>query len=60
MKKLLMQFSDNVLSRSQMKALKGGDEYGCPAGVCLGTKDDCGTGCTACSSSDPKVYGNCS
>ncbi len=28
MKKLLMQFSDNVLSRSQMKAVKGGEEYG--------------------------------
>jgi len=25
MKKLLMQFSDNVLSRSQMKGIKGGE-----------------------------------
>ncbi|MEZ4900625.1 MAG: hypothetical protein R2822_02120 [Spirosomataceae bacterium] len=28
MKKLLMQFSDNFLSRTQMKSVKGGDGYG--------------------------------
>ena len=67
MKKILMNFSENVLSRSQMKAVRGGSDTpgegggaGCPAGACLGTKSDCGAGCTACSSSDPKVYGTCS
>ncbi len=29
MKKLLMNFADNVLSREQMKSLKGGDGYTC-------------------------------
>lgn len=46
-----------------MKSVKGGygdGGGGCPAGNCLGVASDCATGCSACSSSDPKVYGNCS
>jgi hypothetical protein len=35
MKKILMHFSENILSRSQMKAIKGGEEYG-------------GSACTRC------------
>lgn len=55
-----MRFSDNVLSRNQMKSVKGGFEggsEGCIMGPCLGNSD-CTGGCK-CSSSDPKVFGTC-
>lgn len=39
MKKILMNFSENILSRSQMKAIRGGDEYGTACTRCADNKD---------------------
>lgn len=39
MKKVLMQFSEHVLTRSQMKAVKGGEEYG--VGGCVVNTTTC-------------------
>lgn len=63
MKQVLMQFSEHVLSRSQMKSIKGGygdDGAACPAGACWGTVKDCGSGCTKCSSTSSSTLGECS
>ena len=61
MKKLLIGLSGSILSKNQMKSIKGGllDE-GCPAGACKGTVSDCRSGCTKCSTNDNKTYGDCS
>ncbi len=61
MRKLMLKFADGMLSKEQMKKVRGGcGGGGCAAGACLGSSSDCGTGCTSCSSSNPKVYGTCS
>ena len=43
MKKILMNFSENVLSRSQMKAVRGGNDDAPGEGGTAG-----GTACTRC------------
>ncbi len=54
MKKILMNFSENVLSRSQMKAVRGGyeEEGGACPGTYYTTLQKCDTRCL-CSPTAP-------
>lgn len=63
MKKMISNFGASLLSREQMKKVKGGLESldACGAASCLGTNSDCEpAGCKTCSTSDGKTPGSCS
>ena len=45
MKKVLTQFAGNLLSKEQMKVVKGGDTYG---GIYNGESDSKGQWCASC------------
>ncbi len=62
---MISSFGTSLLSREQMKKVKGGLESleggVCGAAACLGTNEDCKpAGCTTCSTSDNKTPGSCS
>lgn len=42
MKKILLNFADSLISRGQMKKIKGGYEAGCPSKTCTAYGDDYG------------------
>lgn len=60
MKSILTKFAENLLSRDEMKDLKGGNmPAGCAAGACK-THGDCTyLGCACCSVDDGSSYGSC-
>ncbi len=62
MKKMISSFGASLLSREQMKKVKGGlVGEACGAASCLGDNADCKpAGCTTCSTSDGKTPGSCS
>ncbi|WP_259015384.1 hypothetical protein [Emticicia fluvialis] len=65
MKKMIISIGASLLSREQMKKVKGGSESlageACGAAACLGSNKDCvPAGCTTCSTSDEKTPGSCS
>ncbi|UTA67900.1 hypothetical protein [Emticicia sp. 21SJ11W-3] len=62
MKKMIISIGASLLSREQMKKVKGGlAGEACGAAACLGSNKDCEpSGCTTCSTSDGKTPGSCS
>lgn len=62
MKKMISSFGTSLLSREQMKKVKGGLEGdACGVASCLGENSDCEpAGCKTCSTSDKKTPGSCS
>jgi natural product precursor len=61
MKKVLTKFAGEVLSREQMRAVKGGGGgYGQCNGACYEAKDcEVATACKKCSSPNNKTLGSC-
>lgn len=62
MKKMIISIGASLLSREQMKKVKGGlVGEACGAAACLGQNEDCEpAGCKTCSTSDKKTPGSCS